>query len=93
MNGQRAKFERFTAELLYTIAAGKHIDDVRSPKFGKILDDLYANPFEKRKRGKQPETAAEIVAYICGRFSELIEEEARRDHHGSDDAGGENRPG
>ena len=91
MNGQRARFERFAADLLFTIASGKHIDDVRSVRFGKILDELYANPFEKK--AKQPQTKAEITEYISKKISDLIEEETRRERHGPDDAGGENRPG
>ncbi len=89
-NGREAQFDRFVANLLYVIASGKRIDDTRTPKFGKILEDLYENPFTKKKRKKQPKTSAEIKNYICGRIQELIEEE---NHHGSDDAGGENRPG
>lgn len=74
------------------IASGKRIDDARSPKFVQILEELYENPFEKKNKQRQPETAAEIKAYISGRIDSLIEE-IRRENHGSDDAGGENRPG
>lgn len=81
--GQRARFERFAAEMLYIIAAGKRIDTERTERFSAQLDQVYKNPFERRRA--QPQTAAEIKAYILERVEELID--------GSDDPGGEDRPG
>lgn len=92
-NGHAARFERFVASMLHVIASGEKIDKARTPTYGQILEELYENPFKRKKKRKQPETAAEIKDYICGLVTGLIEEETRRDHHGSDDAGGENRPG
>lgn len=65
------------------LASGEHIDGNKVERFGRKLESIYANPFEKRV--KQPQTAAEIKEYILGKLEEFI--------HGSDDAGGEDRPG
>lgn len=81
--GLHARFERFAAKMLYAIAAGWKIDTERVPQFCEEIEKLYVNPFEKRV--PQPQTAAEIKEYVLNRVEELL--------HGSDDAGGENRPG
>lgn len=63
--GQRARFERFAAEMLYMIAAGARIDTNRVDRFGIQLDEIYRNPFEKKE---QPMTAEEIKRYIIKRL-------------------------
>ena len=60
--GQRARFERFSADMLFVIASGERIDKDRAPHFADILEKTYANPFEKKQN--QPMTAAEIKQYI-----------------------------
>ena len=58
------------ADLLFILASGQHIDPDRTPRFREILEDVYRNPFEKSV--KQPETAEEIISYICGKVEELL---------------------
>jgi len=81
--GQQARFERFAAEMMYILAAGKQIDMDRVRPFAERLDDIYANPFEKKRY--QPETAEEIKQYILDRLEALI--------NGSNDAGREDYAG
>lgn len=69
-NGQQARFERFMADMIFFLAGGQHIDTERTARFGEQLDKLYENPFEKKK---QPQTAAEIKAYILGKVRALRE--------------------
>ena len=87
--GQRARFERYAAEMLYIIAAGEHIDTKKAERFGAQVDKVYANPFVKRK--KEPETAAEIKAHLIERIDELLSGGVTT--HGSDDAGREDHAG
>lgn len=68
--GQRARWERYTANLLYVIASGQKIDENRAPQFGELLDEVYANPFEERI--KEPTTTAEITAKICDDIKTLL---------------------
>ena len=86
--GQRARFERYAANLMYIIAAGQKLDTDRAEKFIEQVDDVYRNPFERKKK---PKTAAEIKEHILG----LIRKTRKKleGHHGSDDAGGENHAG
>ena len=81
--GQRARFERFVADLLYILAAGRNIDMDRADRFSVQLEEVFANPFVHRQ--KQPQTAAEIKDYILGKLEALI--------NGSDDARREDRTG
>lgn len=66
--GQRSRFERYAAEMIYVMASGQHIDPERSPKFGEILERIYTNPFEKAKKKM---TAEEIRQYTIKRITEL----------------------
>lgn len=79
--GQTARFERFVARLLFTIAAGEHIDKDRSEQFSAQVDAVYANPF---KEAEKEMTAEEIKGYVVHKLEGLL--------HGSNDACGENRP-
>lgn len=45
--GQTARFERYAANLLYLIAAGRKIEQGELEPFGKQLDEIYRNPFKK----------------------------------------------
>lgn len=67
-NGQRARFERFMAELMFRIAGGEHIDTECTKRFGEQLDVIYANPFEKKAK---PMTASEIKDHILSKIREL----------------------
>ena len=80
--GQRARFERYAAELLYMIAAGKRIDESRAERFGKQLEKYFVNPFDKPRKEM---TAAEIKDYIYAKVVELA--------HGLDDAGSKDHAG
>ena len=79
--GQRGRFERFAAEMLYIMAAGAHIDTNRVERFGVQLDEIYRNPFEKKE---QPMTAAEIKRYIIKR---LVGTDGLTESGGKDNAG------
>ena len=68
--GREARWQRYTAELLFHIASGKHIDPDRTQRFGEILEDVYRNPFERAV--KKPESAEEIKTYIVGKLEELL---------------------
>ncbi len=74
--GAHARAERFVANMVYWIAAKRQIDPDATPMFREQLDEVYANPFEKLKKKKQPQTFAEIREYVIG----LLE-----GTHGSDD--------
>jgi len=60
--GQTARWQRFCADMLYAIAAGRHIDTDRTPKFWPQVDEVYRNPFRKEKQ--QPKTAEEIKEHM-----------------------------
>ena len=47
--GQRARYERYVADLLYVLASGQHIDEVRTERFSKQIEEIHRNPFEKRE--------------------------------------------
>ena len=68
--GQRARWERYTANLLYVIASGQKIDANMATQFGELLDEVYANPFEERIN--EPTTTAEITAKICDDIKTLL---------------------
>ena len=65
--GHTARFERFAADLLYIIASGKHIDDLRTRKFGEQIEELYRNPFAKKNRLN---SADDVKKYILHRLEE-----------------------
>lgn len=67
--GQHARFERFIADKIFCIAAGRKIDDKRSKPFSELVDEIYANPFEKAKQTKEM-SAEEIKAYIVERLED-----------------------
>ena len=66
---QTARFERFAANLLYTIAAGKQIDPDKAERFGTQVDEVYKNPFTYHE--EQPMTAAEIKQHLLDKIHEL----------------------
>lgn len=65
--GQDARFERFVAEILFTIASGVHIDPDLSHRFSEQIDDIYRNPFDQKKK---PMTTEEIKQYILKKLEE-----------------------
>ena len=71
MLSQRARFERFAADMLFHMAGGEKIDTERSGNFGKQVDDVYRNPFEGRGNDTKNMTAAEIKEYMLMRIREL----------------------
>ena len=71
--GPRAMFERFSAEMLYVIASGDHIDKDRVERFGTRLERYFANPFEKLKPEKKM-TAAEIKDHVAEKIKGLLQE-------------------
>lgn len=71
MFSQRARFERFAADMLYIIAAGSRIDPDRTERFGKQVEDVFRNPFVKQV--KKPETAAEIKEYMIKKIEETLQ--------------------
>lgn len=69
---QQARFERFAADMLFSIASGIKIDAEKSPRFRVQIDEIYANPFEKKKaKNTKPMTADEIKQYIRGKIRAL----------------------
>lgn len=83
---QSARFERFAASMLYTIASGAKIDTDKTEPFWKQVEELYANPFERK--AAQPVTAEEIKAHVLKKIREL---RGKRD--GSSEPGSENNAG
>ena len=71
--GQRARFERFAADMLYVIASGGHIDTDAIKRFGEQLDEIYANPFEKKASEKKM-TAADIKDHVASKIKGLLQE-------------------
>lgn len=69
MVGQRARFERYAAEMLFRIASGQHIDAEKSPRFGQIVDEVYQNPFVKREK---PMSAEDIRKYTLRKVREAL---------------------
>jgi len=70
--GQRARFERYAADMLFMIAAGQKIDTNRTDRFSKKVGEIYRNPFVAVQ--KKPETKAEIVDYIYQKVEEARQE-------------------
>ena len=66
--GQRARYERFIADLLFVMASGNHIDESKSKRFGDIVDQVYKNPYAKAPKEM---TAEEIKQYIVQRLEDL----------------------
>lgn len=81
--GQRARFERYAADMLFAIASGTKIDAERSPRFTFHVEEVWKNPFEKKT--DEPMTAEEIKAHILQKIEGLL--------NGSDDACRENQAG
>jgi len=67
--GQRARFERYAAEMLFIIASGQHVDAEKSPRFGTIVDEIYRNPFVKREK---PMSAEDIRQYTLRKVREAL---------------------
>lgn len=65
--GQAARFERFTASLLYVMASGKRIDPDRTERFSEQVDSVWKNPFKSKQERM---TSSEIKEYLIKRFSE-----------------------
>lgn len=73
--GPRARFEHFAADMLYAIAAKGTIDTDKTRRFGELLEDVYRNPFEKRKADpKRDMSASEIKDYLVQKIRKLREE-------------------
>lgn len=71
--GPLAMFERFSAEMLYVIASGDHIDKDRVERFGARLERYFANPFESLTPEKKM-TAADIKDHVAGKIKALLQE-------------------
>lgn len=69
VDGPRAKFERYAADMLYIIASKAQLDTDVARKFGDILDAYYGNPFEKKKKKM---TAAEAKDHIVKKIRDTI---------------------
>lgn len=69
--GQQARFERFMAQMMYVLAAGKHIDADRTEGFMEQVHEIYANPFEKKRRKDTNNMSAEeIKQYVLNLLEE-----------------------
>lgn len=66
--GQTARFERYTADLLWFIAAGKRIDPDRTVRFRDLVDRVFTPPEKEEK----PMTAAEVKAHIVSKIDDLL---------------------
>jgi len=71
VNGHRARFERYAADMLYVIASGNKLDTDKAERFGIVLEDFYRSPFS-HKTGKL-KTAADIKAYLLQKIDETRE--------------------
>ena len=90
--GPRARYERYTADMLYIMAAGERLDTDKAERFGTILEGVYRNPFGMSNGAGKLKTAADIKAYLLAKISKQIEIlRTGGTIHGSDDAGGEDR--
>lgn len=90
--GPRARYERYTADLLYILASGDRLDKAGAERFGAVLDGIYKNPFGGIKGAEKLKTAADIKEYLLARISKQIEILGTGGTvNGSDDAGGEDR--
>lgn len=69
MVGQRARFERYAANMLFIIASGQHVDVEQTPRFGTIVDEVYKNPFVKREK---PMSAEDIRQYTLRKVREAL---------------------
>ena len=72
MDGPRARFERYAAEMLYVIASKGQLDTDVAQRFGSILEEYYANPFEKKKPAKKM-SAADIKSYVSEKIRSAID--------------------
>ena len=70
MLGQEARYERFMAQMVYILAAGRKIDMERTESFGAQVDQAFKNPFSAKREKEMPRTAAEIKQYVL----KLLEE-------------------
>ena len=67
--GQRARYERYTADLLYMIAAGMKIDTNKVERFGALVDRVYMDPF---KGPEKPMTAADVKQHLIDKIDRLL---------------------
>lgn len=58
------------AEMIHVMASGAKIDADRTERFGAQLDDVYANPFEKKQKAKKM-SAAEIKDYVLEKIARI----------------------
>lgn len=65
------------AEMVYVIASGEKIDMDRTKRFGVQLDEVYANPFEKKQQ--KPTSAAEIKNYMLDKIAKLRKKLTRKE--------------
>ena len=89
VGGHEARFERYAADMLYVIASGNRLDTDKAERFGKILEDVYRNPFEKAKKLM---TASEIKEYLIAKIDKTIKEMGE-ESNGFNDISGENHVG
>ena len=68
--GQRARFERYMAEMAFHVAAGSHIDPERSPRFGEQIEKIYSNPFHT---AEEKMTAEDIRQRTLDKINKLRE--------------------
>ena len=67
--GQRARYERYTADLLYMIAAGMKIDTNKVERFGALVDMVYGDPF---KEPEKPMSAADVKRHLIEKIDRLL---------------------
>lgn len=70
VDGPRAKFERYAADMLYVVASKGQLDTDTAKRFGEILEEYYANPFEKKKKKM---SAADIKSYVSEKLRSAID--------------------
>ena len=58
------------AQMMYVLAAGKHIDADRTEGFMEQVHEVYANPFEKKRRKTNEMSAEEIKQYVLNLLEE-----------------------
>ena len=90
VNGHRARFERYAADMLYVIASGNKLDTDKAERFSEILEDAYKSPFVRRK--SKLRTAAEIKEYLIAKIDKTIKEMGE-ESNGFNDISGENHVG
>lgn len=67
--GQRARFERYAADMLFMLASGQRVDAEKTPRFVTIVDEIYRNPFVRREK---PMSAEDIRKYTLRKVREAL---------------------